>query len=102
MIAWDEKWPVLRHGDVYPVPLATDTSWTDEGWTVDVVVLTDVTEGGYSAVSVFTYREPYADDRAPDEAEATRVTSAGLGAFAARFREVLGTEEKPKSAFWRG
>jgi len=102
MIAWDEKWHTLRHGDVYPLPLATDTGWGADGWRVDVVVLTDVSDEGYSAVSVFTYREPYADDRAPDDAEATRVTKAGLGAFAVRLREVLATEEKPKSAFWRG
>ena len=38
MIPWEEKWPVLRYGDVFPLPLATETNRA-ETWEVNVLVL---------------------------------------------------------------
>lgn len=94
MTPWDEHWADLRSGDVFPVPLATDTHWTADGWEVEVVVLLEVSAGGYSSSPVWIYREPYrtgADHRpgGTSPAEADRVTRAALHGFATRLRELL-------------
>lgn len=94
MTPWDEHWPDLRRGDVFPVPLATDTHWTADGWEVEVVVLLEVSAGGYSSSPVWSYREPYRTgaDHRPDDtspAAADRVTRAALHGFATRLRELL-------------
>lgn len=90
MITWDEEWPSLRHGDVYPLPLATETNWTADGWEVNVMVLHDASAGGYSSTPVWTYRTPYGEPGREGLDEANEVTQAATRAFAVRLREVLG------------
>ena len=58
-IPWNEKWPILRHGDVCPLPLAIETNWADL-WEVNVILLFDADENGYSSKTLWTYHEPYA------------------------------------------
>lgn len=87
MIAWDEKWPQLRIGEVFPLPLATETNWMST-WEVNVIMLTDVTPGGYSHVTLWTYTEPYANDDASPEAAAA-VTDRAVTEFAFRLKALL-------------
>lgn len=91
--AWDELWPRLRHGDVYPFPLATETNYTSDGWEVSVIAVAEVHNSGYSATTIWSYREPYqaTEDAEIDmsPAEANRVTSAAVHAFALRLRDLL-------------
>jgi hypothetical protein len=88
MIPWEEKWPVLRYGDVFPLPLATETSWA-ETWEVNVLVLMRADANGYDAKTVWSYTEPYAEPRRGTREEAAEVTERALSAFADRLQEVL-------------
>lgn len=45
VIAWDQRWPQLRIGEVFPLPLATETNWMAT-WEVNVIMLTDVSPSG--------------------------------------------------------
>jgi len=92
MIAWDEKWSVLRRGDVFPFPLATETNWAASQWVVNVVALTEASESGYTSTPIWTYRAPYRDPDSPRPEEAQEVTSDAIHAFALRLREVLNSE----------
>ena len=87
MIAWDEKWPQLRIGDVFPLPLATETNWAAT-WEVNVIMLTDVSPRGYSHITLWTYTEPYEDEDASPEAAAA-VTDRAVRQFAFRLRDLL-------------
>lgn len=93
MIAWDEQWPRLRHGDIYPYPLATETNYTPGGWKVDIAAVVGITDGGHSTAPIWTYRQPYALDEAGGEMigpqEAQRVTQEAITAFANRLRDLL-------------
>ena len=90
MIARDETWPVLRRGEVFPFPLATETNWAAGQWEVNVIAVLEASESGYSHTTIWTYRAPYRDpDRATPE-EAAEVTRDAVHAFALRLREVLG------------
>jgi hypothetical protein len=89
MIPWDEKWPDLRYGDVFPLPLATETNWVNESWEVNVVLLLAADESGYSCKNVWTYREPYVDDRSTSPADAAAVTERAMSAFADRLQRLL-------------
>lgn len=93
MIAWDEQWPRLRHGDIYPYPLATETNYTAGGWEVEVTAVISISPGGHSTAPIWTYRQPYALDEAGAELmspeEAHRVTQEAIAAFALRLRQLL-------------
>jgi hypothetical protein len=88
MIEWDEKWPELRYGDVFPLPLATETNWADT-WQVNVLMLLQADGNGYSSRTVWSYTEPYAEPGRGTREEAAEVTERALSAFADRLREVL-------------
>jgi hypothetical protein len=90
MITWDEQWPSLRHGDVYPLPLATETNWTADGWEVNVMMRHDTSPDGYTSTPIWTYQAPYADPGRETPDEADKVTRVATQAFALRLREVLG------------
>ena len=91
--AWmPDQLPTLATGDVIPLPLCIETNWANDGWEVNVLLVSDVTPNGYESYPVWTRREPYAQqgERAgtdPDEAD--RVLDHGLQRFAERLREVL-------------
>jgi len=89
MQPWNELWPRLRYGDVYPLPLATDTQWRSEGWVVEVVMLSDSVPSGYSSRPIFTYSEPYNPELGASSEEADRVTKACTSAFADRLAALL-------------
>jgi len=87
VIAWDQRWPQLRIGEVFPLPLATETNWMAT-WEVNVIMLTDVSPSGYSHVTLWTYTEPYEDDDASPEAAAA-VTDRAITQFALRLKALL-------------
>jgi len=93
MTWWDEGWTRLRTEDVFPLPLATETNYTSEGWRVDLIVVLDVSAGGHQASVIATYEQPYvagvdgAADMSP--AAASDVTRAALEYFAERLRQAL-------------
>lgn len=67
-IPWqEESWAALRLGDVYPLPLATETNWAADGWEVNLILVVEVQPSGYSAHPLWTYREPYGESRRPRE-----------------------------------
>ena len=97
MIAWDEQWRRLRRGEVYPVPLATETNLASDGWEVQVIVLMEVSDGGHSSIPIWTHKQPYRDaagESLMTNEEAERVTQDALAEFAARLRDVLARGEQ--------
>ena len=88
MIPWDEKWPILRHGDVFPLPLAVETNWADS-WEVNVILLFDADENGYSSKPLWTYQEPYATPGYATREEAGQVTERALTLFTDRLQRLL-------------
>lgn len=92
MIPWDEKWPMLRHGEVFPFPLATETNWSAEGWEVNVIAVSEASESGYAHTNIWTYRAPYRDSDHLSPEEAQEITRDAVHAFALRLREVLAAE----------
>lgn len=84
-----EQISTLQTGDVMPLPLMVETNWTQAGWEVNVILVTDVVSGGYSSIEpIWSHREPYGD-RGAGSAEAERVTDAALMDFGRRLRTVL-------------
>ena len=72
-MGWDGDWQneTLRRGHVYPVPLATETNWQDDGYRVNVIVVLDVSEDGYdSRGPVFSRVYTLDSVSGPDEARA--------------------------------
>ena len=94
----DEQIETLRIGDVMPLPLMLETNWTVEGWEVNVILVTDVVQGGYTSVNpIWTHRQPYTDLGAGAD-EAHRVTDAAVVAFGDRLRAVLADSTPPVSS----
>jgi hypothetical protein len=94
-MAWDEQWERLGASDVFPFPLAVETNYTGAGWRVNLIVVLDVTGGGYEAIKVSEYAEPYLQqgsngepDMSPSAAIAVR--RRALAEFAQRLRRSLG------------
>lgn len=98
MITWEEKWRELRFGGIYPLPLATQTQHTDEGWVVSVVMLTEV-EGGtqYGTVPIWTHRQPATADEDGTYAEGVEVTCRAVERFAERLASLLAEPEQETS-----
>ena len=90
MITWEEKWRELRFGGIYPLPLATQTQHTEEGWLVSVVMLTEV-EGGsrYGTVPIWTHRESPKGEDEGTYAEGVEVTCRAVERFAERLASLL-------------
>lgn len=88
VIPWDEKWwPVLRLADVYPLPLATETNWAGDGWEINLVLVGDVQESGYSTLPLWSYREPYGEG--PQDQEVQAVHDRAMEALAGKLRALL-------------
>ena len=85
-----EQQQTLRTGDVMPLPLMVETNWADEGWEINVTLVTDVEPHGYGSVDIWTYREPYRDgDGSQGADEADRVTTTAVMEFGLRLRRLL-------------
>lgn len=95
MTVQDVQWLELRRGNVYPLPLATETSWTADGFTIDLVIVTDVSQNGYGTTQpIFSRVYPYLeDDRS--EAAAARAHQEFLNDTAQRLSDVMATDPRP-------
>lgn len=89
VIPWDEKWPQLRYGEVFPLPLASETCWSNDGCEVAIQMMTSANDAGHSAVPIWTYRAPYAPGKGASNEEAAEVTTAVLTEFALKLRRLL-------------
>jgi hypothetical protein len=76
----------LRRFDVFPFPLATAVHWTDVGFEIDLMVVTDVHDSGYSSTPIASHTVAYRSGRPPEQ---TSATSAELAAALRDAREVF-------------
>jgi hypothetical protein len=58
----------LRDFDVYPFPLATAVHWTDRGFEVELMVVIDARDDGYSSMPIASHTVAYASGRPPEQA----------------------------------
>ena len=84
----------LRRFDVFPFPLATAVHWTDKGFEIDLMVVTDVHDLGYSSTSIATHTVAYSSGR-PRETSATpaeleAALREAFDVFARRLARALG------------
>jgi hypothetical protein len=56
----------LRKFDVFPFPLATAVHWTDKGFEIDLMVVTDVHDSGYSSTPIASHTVAYSSGRPPE------------------------------------
>ena len=92
MQPWNELWPQLRFGEVFPLPLATDTRWAAEGWVVEVVMILESSQAGYASQVIFSHSELYDAQLGATSEEANRVTKACTSAFATRLAAVIASQ----------
>jgi hypothetical protein len=60
----------LRRFDVFPFPLATAAHWTDSGFEIELVLITDVRDSGYEAMPLASHTVAYANGRQPEQGSA--------------------------------
>jgi hypothetical protein len=96
-----ELWDRLSESDVLPFPLATETNYTQDGWRVNLIVVVDITAGGYEAITVSEYAEPYAHntangkpDMSPNAAATTR--RRAVTAFAGGLQRAFAASPPPE------
>jgi hypothetical protein len=63
----------LRGFDVYPFPLATAVHWTDTSFEVELMVVIEVRDDGYSSMPIASHTVPYVSGRPPEPASAASV-----------------------------
>lgn len=74
----------LRRFDVFPFPLATAAHWTDAGFEIELVLITEVQDSGYGAMPIASHTVAYASGRPPEQG------SAASSEFDLALREALG------------
>jgi hypothetical protein len=82
----------LRQFDVFDFPLRIAVHWTDEGFLVELVVITAVQDRGYSSVVLLDYAKPYeAEHRGDTENRAVvdAVVAEAVTFFGQRLAQVL-------------
>ncbi|MGY2130125.1 hypothetical protein [Blastococcus sp. SYSU DS0617] len=81
----------LRRFDVFPFPLATGVHWTDKGFEIDLMVVTDVHDSGYSSMPIASHTVAYSSGRPPETpAELEAALREAWVAFARRLARALG------------
>jgi hypothetical protein len=84
----------LQRFDVLPFPLATAVHWTDAGYEIELVVVTEAHDSGYSSIPIASQTVAYANGRPPEEgpaasAELDDAVRAALALFAERLARAL-------------
>jgi hypothetical protein len=84
----------LQRFDVVPFPLATAVHWTDAGFEIELVVVTEVHDSGYTSIPIASHTVAYANGRSPGEgsaasAELAVAVRAALAVFAERLAQAL-------------